>query len=302
MLLATLAVAVGAVGLVGYWLLANNGGVIGGETAAKATIEKFGQALKNVSLLSPQSAQEIEQNYGDLASPDLIKEWQTDPSSAPGRLTSSPSPDRIEVISIKKTEQEKYLADGEIVEIANGITPEEKFEKRTPVEIIVSRVGARWLITDFIFKQSEEKDWKESIYAESGVSFRYPETLGTRYASTQIKWPPEITIEDGDSFDCPATPMESSLSERIQSARIGERDYCIILSSEGAAGSVYTGYSYVTIINGRKITISFNLRYPNCGNYGDPQKTECESERESFDLNGIIGKIVESMKIPASSD
>ena len=60
------------------------------ETEVEAFVTNFGQTLKNVSLLSPTVAEDIEINYKDFLDQFLLTQWQADPLSALGRLTSSP--------------------------------------------------------------------------------------------------------------------------------------------------------------------------------------------------------------------
>jgi len=43
--------------------------------------------------------------------------------------------------------------------------------------------------------------------------------------------------------------------------------------------------------------VSCVIRYPQCMNYSEPQRTECENERETFDLDKIIGFIVKNISV-----
>lgn len=72
------------------------------EPEVSAVVAAFGARLKNVSLLAPDAAEQIEAQYAGLVSDELIAAWQADPTQAPGRLTSSPWPDRIEVNAIEQ--------------------------------------------------------------------------------------------------------------------------------------------------------------------------------------------------------
>jgi len=146
--------------------------------------------------------------------------------------------------------------------------------------------------------------WKE--VKSNGMLFRYPESLKERYIFLQ-KWPPEIKILT-NRYDFPAaieikngkltcqTGLEkSSLSRRFYQKDIHGRAYCIRAESEGAAGSVYTDYTYFTIYKKYLISINFVLRFPNCFHYSEPQRIECTTERETFDIDYTINKIVESI-------
>jgi len=114
------------------------------EPAVRTLVENFGQTLKNISLLSPTVAQELESNYKDFVSPELLNEWTADPTKAPGRLTSSPWPERIEIIGLNKTSADTYFVQGEIVEMTSSGAAEKQ-----PVVLIVQKSessGKRWLI------------------------------------------------------------------------------------------------------------------------------------------------------------
>ncbi len=118
--------------------------------------------------------------------------------------------------------------------------------------------------------------------------------LDTKYISGQ-GWPPKITTSAG-SFTCKEGGSEIEPGGITSKKVINGRVYCVTTQSEGAAGSIYTTYKYVTTNNGRLTTAEFTLRYPQCLNYSDPQKTECLTERQNFDLDGLVDRIVMSVK------
>ncbi len=127
-----------------------------------------------------------------------------------------------------------------------------------------------------------------------GIEFQYPETLTAKYIKAQ-EWPPKVTVTAGE-FSCLETSPTDSISTRVAQRLVDDRVYCVTAASEGAAGSVYTTYGYTTLKEGKLISVSFILRYPQCLNYDDPQKSECQAERETFDLDGIIDRIAASVK------
>lgn len=85
-------------------------------------VKEFGNALKTVSLSAPDEivAESIKEQYSDFISPELLAKWQSDPQSAPGRVLSSPWPDRIDVISIEDDGNDGYVVSGEIIEVTNA--------------------------------------------------------------------------------------------------------------------------------------------------------------------------------------
>jgi hypothetical protein len=77
---------------------------------------------------------------------------------------------------------------------------------------------------------------------------------------------------------------------------VDNRIYCLNVKNEGAAGSVYSSYVYTTPKNGKIIKVSFVLRYIGCGNYDKEQNQACTSEREAFDLDATVDRIVQTIK------
>lgn len=119
-----------------------------------------------------------------------------------------------------------------------------------------------------------------------GFSYRYPHEFTPDYISVQ-EWPPTIAVSEAD-FACAG-------EEFIQ--QINGHRYCVERQSEGAAGSIYTSSVYTTEQAGKLVTVSLTVREVQCGNYGEPQKTACEEEREDFDLDGLIDNIVRTVTI-----
>lgn len=126
--------------------------------------------------------------------------------------------------------------------------------------------------------------WMTTKDSVSGVSFQYPKELQTTYIHT-ADWPPKFTVTNG-VFICKDTGIVTI---------INRQQYCVIKESQGAAGSTYTNYSYSTQKDGKLVTLTFTLRFPQCGNYNDPQKTACENERTTFNLDSIVDRMFNAM-------
>jgi hypothetical protein len=69
---------------------------------ARAVVERFGERLRDVSLLAPDSAvaRQIREAYAPHVTPGLLAVWVAHPDSAPGRKVSSPWPERIAIDTI----------------------------------------------------------------------------------------------------------------------------------------------------------------------------------------------------------
>jgi len=131
-------------------------------------------------------------------------------------------------------------------------------------------------------------EWKTYIDPSREITFKSPETLSTKYIYT-VDWPPEIDVLD-KSFSCTGSYMSKQI--------IGNREYCIRIKSEGAAGSIYNQYGYVSLVGDKMIAFSFSLRFSQCVNYyGLPEQSECEEERKIFNVDSMVNRIFQTLEI-----
>jgi len=161
-----------------------------------------------------------------------------------------------------------------------------------------SRYYSLWTITENQNNNNSEPDnnlWTTTTDAR-GTTFQYPKELLAKYVSV-VEWPPVIKIETG-IYSCQTTPQEiSSMSDITSERLVDNRTYCVNIKNEGAVGSVYSSYVYTTAKNGKLVKVSFTLQYPNCNNYDEEQRKACTSEREAFDIDSTIDRIVQSVVI-----
>lgn len=116
------------------------------EAAVKSVVENFGKVLKNVSLLSPTASQDIETNYKDFLDPALLAQWEADPSKAVGRLTSSPWPDRIEIVSIRQFGSGAYDVSGNIIEVTSLEEVQGGIASKRTIDLGVVKFDDSWLV------------------------------------------------------------------------------------------------------------------------------------------------------------
>ena len=130
---------------------------------------------------------------------------------------------------------------------------------------------------------------------DQGITFQYPKELLAKYVSV-VEWPPVIKIETG-TYSCKTTPMEvSSLADITYQRLVDDRTYCMNVKNEGAAGSIYSSYTYITAKSDKLVEVSFTLQYPNCNNYDEEQSKACTNEREAFDLDATVDRIIQTIK------
>jgi putative hemolysin len=113
-------------------------------------VEQFGKKLKLVSLQSPKEVLEkqIRENYEEFLSPELLAEWINDPSKALGRKSSSPWPERIDIKNIQRISQNKFLVEGEVIEITSVEAVEGGEANRFPIKLTLEKRDSKWAIVN----------------------------------------------------------------------------------------------------------------------------------------------------------
>jgi hypothetical protein len=116
----------------------------------KQVVENFGERLQRVSLQSPNALQEMKEQYSEFVSPNLLETWMSDVSNAPGRIVSSPWPDRIEVTTLIKEASGKYVITGFVVEVTSMEVVRGGAAAKIPVYVVLQKIQEHWLITEYI--------------------------------------------------------------------------------------------------------------------------------------------------------
>ena len=124
------------------------------EQDVRVLVENFGKVLKNVSLLAPDAdiIKSMEANYAEYVTPDLLANWEANPSvRAAGRLTSSPWPDCIEISSVEKSADGSYSVTGTLIEVTSAEAQSGSVASTRSVEIKAVLSGGKWLISECFF-------------------------------------------------------------------------------------------------------------------------------------------------------
>jgi hypothetical protein len=113
-------------------------------------VQEFGGQLKMVSLLAPEDIlkETMNEYYGSFVSAELIEKWIKDPVTAPGRLTSSPWPGRIDVLSVEKIAEDEYLVKGNIVEFTSVEMEEGGIAAKREITLNIKKINDKWMIVD----------------------------------------------------------------------------------------------------------------------------------------------------------
>jgi hypothetical protein len=123
------------------------------EAEIRDLVENFGKRLQNVSLQAPDAAQGMQKQYSEFVTPALLKMWMNDVSKAPGRIVSSPWPDRIEIITLSKEGTDRYELTGFVVEITSLEVVNGGAATKIPVRLVVQKVLGSWHITEYAEEQ-----------------------------------------------------------------------------------------------------------------------------------------------------
>ncbi|MFA5012979.1 MAG: hypothetical protein WC520_00225 [Candidatus Paceibacterota bacterium] len=114
-------------------------------------VTSFGKKMQLVPLSGTKEIADtaMQENYSGLVSSELLSAWMADPANAPGRLTSSPWPDRIEISSVVKNANGSYAVAGNVIEITSVELENGGIAATYPVSITVSKINGNWVISAF---------------------------------------------------------------------------------------------------------------------------------------------------------
>ncbi len=166
------------------------------EEAVADFVEEFGTKLRMVSLLAPKDVLEksMKEHYGEYVSQALIDMWLNDPENAPGRITSSPWPDRIEVRSVKKVNEGMYEVKGEIIEITSTEKESGGIAAKRPITLAVRKLEKGWIIDDVSLGEYKEAVSLKAFFPLSkGSTWQYLGE-GNEYATFTRK----VLFTEGD--------------------------------------------------------------------------------------------------------
>ncbi len=165
-------------------------------------VQGFGEQLKMVSLLAPENVikESMEEHYGDYVSTELIEKWVKDPENALGRMLSSPWPERIEVLSAEKTDENEYVVKGKVIEVTSVELKEGGAAARRPVTFNVNKIDGKWVITDAEIGNYEEIQKNSVVYKndEYGFTFTLPESWKDYSIQNEV-WKGELLNDESNA-------------------------------------------------------------------------------------------------------
>ncbi len=116
--------------------------------------------------------------------------------------------------------------------------------------------------------------------------------LATRYMHVVNSPPAKITISE-EVYTCNLAGTDESMavSGKTEQHVVGRYEYCVTMQSEGAAGSVFNTYQYVTAYNEGSIIFDFTMQMPQCANYSETERKACEAERAIFSIDSFVNQM-----------
>ena len=154
-LMALLLVAVGGVLIfaAAYYtrFFGNDGMPFTDDLKPETVVTEFGDRMKQVSLLAPEAdvAVSMDEHYAKFVHPETLAAWKADPANAPGRLTSSPWPDHIEIATSTRISDTEYRVDGVVVELTSDTALYGGQTTGYPVSVGLVWHDQQWMIRTF---------------------------------------------------------------------------------------------------------------------------------------------------------
>lgn len=148
------------------------------ENAVTSLVQEFGERLKMVPLMASKEIADksIDENYSQFVTPELLAKWKADPLTAPGRMVSSPWPDRIEDIVLNKVSESEYEVKGIIVEMTSQELESGGFAAKKPIALKVVKVDDSWKIREAFLGDYLDVSSVKYENADYGFDFLLPES------------------------------------------------------------------------------------------------------------------------------
>ncbi len=135
------------------------------DQAVRNFVTDFGTKLRLVPLLAPQEERRaaMDEHYSAYVAPALLASWYPEGADALGRHTSSPWPDRIEVVEVTKTGADTYTVEGNIIEVTSAVTAAKEAAAVQPVTLTIQKSGEGYLITKAVKGSYSELPQRQTI-------------------------------------------------------------------------------------------------------------------------------------------
>lgn len=159
------------------------------RAAVEKLVKDFGTKLQTVSLQAPKDIliKSMQENYGNYVKPALIEKWSNDPVNAPGRVSSSPWPDRIEISTVDKISDNAFEVTGKVIEITSQELANGGIAAKRPITLKVEKADSQWIISDVSLGAYENVNSNIYKNTEYGFNFTLPDSWKD-YKIVADKW------------------------------------------------------------------------------------------------------------------
>jgi hypothetical protein len=135
--------------IAGGWLILARPHADTAQADVRTTVTDFGSQLQKVSLLAPTAGSDIATTYAPYVDADLLAKWKADPSTAPGRQTSSPWPDHIEITNVQKSDEGAYIVSGTLVLMTSNEVEHGGNAGTAAVSLTLHNEKGQWKIVEY---------------------------------------------------------------------------------------------------------------------------------------------------------
>jgi hypothetical protein len=114
-------------------------------------VVEFGKRLGEVSVLAPKEmvAAAMDRAYSAYVAADLLSAWRSDPKKAPGKRTSSPSPARIDIGTIRARGHDAFVVTGHVILLTAKERRDGGVFAANPVTMTIEKRQGKWVITAY---------------------------------------------------------------------------------------------------------------------------------------------------------
>jgi hypothetical protein len=146
-----LVVAVSVIVVLGFFKGSEPGSSVSNQddAAVRQVVTDFGTKLQMVSLLAPEAQRKaaMDANYSAYVAPELLAQWYPEGAEgALGRQTSSPWPERIEIVEVRASGND-YVVEGNVIEVTSEMAGAQKEAAAVyPVTLTLQGRNGTWMI------------------------------------------------------------------------------------------------------------------------------------------------------------
>jgi hypothetical protein len=130
----------------------------------EGVVKAFGLRMQKVSVLADAASQQMDHEYTGLVTPELIAKWKATSTEAVGRVTSSPWPEKIEIVTTSKIDANTYKVEGNVIEVTSDSAHKGGPAAIYPVIIELQKRNDVWLIASF--KRGPYSELPQAIVVE----------------------------------------------------------------------------------------------------------------------------------------